>query len=99
MEDIKAKKFRDMMYNQSGNGVRAAAFHTLTRASKKPEALAAGIALILVVVCKKYRVKPQEVLEMAARIYNEGESLLAGDERQFHLAVANYVANELPDVT
>ena len=96
MDDVKANKFRDLLFNQSGAAVRAAAFGTLGRASVQPEQLVASLGLLMLLICKKYKVRVPDVMEMAARVYNDGEKY--GDVANHHFALCNYVANELPDV-
>lgn len=94
----RVNKFRDRLFGQSGRGVRAAAFGVLSRASKNPAELTAALALLLLIICKKYKVRMPEVMGMAARLYNEGEGAV-WDKTNHHAALIAYIVHELPDVS
>ena len=88
-------RFRDKLFNQPIDPVRAWIFKFISKTQHHPEALVVGSAAVLILVCRHYGVRVADVLEMAGRILNK--SLEHNSDPKGHVrATWAYIQNELP---
>lgn len=87
-------RFRDKLFNTSAQWVRGMAFQAISRTQNHPEAIMLAFALNLLLMCDKYGIRVQEVMDHAARV----KKLSRTDDPTGHFgACVEYIKHELPD--
>jgi chorismate mutase len=84
----------DKLYDVTALGIKNVSVRMLTAAQKeKPEAIVSAIAVLLLMVCSRYRIEPRAVLDVTTRIIRDAQDNHPVEMR----AMKRYIAKELPD--
>jgi chorismate mutase len=84
----------DKLYDVTSIGIKNVSIRMLTAAQKeKPEAIVSAIATLLLMVCKRYRIEPREVLDVTTRIIRDAQESHPVEMR----AMQRFLREDLPD--
>jgi hypothetical protein len=82
------------LYDLTAVGIKDVAMRMLGSAQReRPEAIVAGIAALLILICRRYSVDCRRVLEVTERIQKDMRDLHPTEYR----AMVRLIAEELPD--
>lgn len=90
-----SNRMRDVVFNQPLERIRVGTFSMLSKTQRWPEAHLVGSAIIVIMICKHYGLRVNEVMDMAGKVIHNSLSY-TGDPKGHLRATWEYIKNELP---